>query len=61
MKLYIAILIIIFVMVVGSFSTFFYIKYGWVGLVFYLVFAVICAMPSMVELYHCYKEKGGAQ
>lgn len=60
MKFYIAILIIIFVVVVSGFSTFFYFKYGWVALVTYLVFAAICAMPSIVELYRWHKEKGGA-
>lgn len=60
MKFYITTLAIIFVVVVGGFSTFFYIKYGWVGLVSYLVFAAICAMPSIVELYRWHKQKGGS-
>lgn len=60
MKFYITTLIIIFVVVVGGFSTFFYINYGWVGLVSYLVFAAICAMPSIISLYRWHKGKGGA-
>ncbi|OKY84372.1 MAG: hypothetical protein BHV69_10145 [Bacteroidales bacterium 52_46] len=60
MKFYIATLIIIFVVVAGGFSAFFYLNYGWLALVVYLVFAVICAMPSMVELNRWRKEKGGS-
>lgn len=60
MKFYIIMLFALFVVVVGGFSTFFYINYGWVGLVSYLVFAAICAMPSIVGLHRWHKEKGGA-
>lgn len=53
--------LILFVVVVGGFSTFFYINYGWVGLVSYLVFAAICAMPSIISLHRWHKEKGGTK
>mgnify|MGYP006888205966 CR=1 FL=1 len=59
MKFYIATLVIIFVVVVVGFSAFFYIKYGWVGLGGYLVFAAICIMPSVISVYRWHKEKGG--
>ena len=52
--------LILFVVVVGGFSAFFYINYGWLGLVSYLVFAIICAMPSIVELHRWHKMKGGS-
>lgn len=53
--------LILFVVVVGGFSTLYYIKYGWVGLVSYLVFAVICIMPSIISLHRWHKEKRDLQ
>lgn len=50
---------ILFVVVVAAFSTFFYIKYGWVALVAYLTLATPCITPMVRSLHSWHKEKGG--
>lgn len=53
------VLLIIFVVIAGLFSAFFYRCYGWLGLVSYLVLAVISITPTVVSVYRWHKKKGG--
>lgn len=59
MKSYIIMLFAPFVAIVGIFSAYIYLKYGWLVVICYLIFSAICITPSVMLARKYLREEGG--